>query len=644
MRKQLHLFSFLTLLLLTFQANGQNVSRLVGASPFQDSLWLIDTANFSITHRVAPNPSSGGALTGTNGIARHPGTGAIFVVVKQSGVSGRMLGTIDVTTGLVSMIGNLGDNFSSITFNGNNTLLGVTGDGAATPETVYRIDQTNASKTLLRALGNGADGEVISYNPDDNMVYHWSGNGSIVYEKFDTSGVTVTNIPIIGTTNGETFGSVFIGNNTFLNSNISSSFNKWNADGTVSAQIGGGMPDDIRGMAFYTCVRQLSGTPAYCAGDSTELTVTPAMSYQWTLDGVEIPGATSQTYFASEEGVYSCRVQDVCGTELLTNTITVDENPLPDVTLSGPTSFCTGDTITLSGSSGGSSQWYLNGAEITGETGNTIEVTAAGFYNMTKTNMNGCTDSAAVGISVIENPLPAVDLTVDNESQCFDGALFLFTPSPAGGTYDHPGVGNDAIAGMDAGVGTTTIVYDYVDANGCAGADSVEITVFPHPVSSVTPSATDACVYDGLITLTGNPSGGTFFGNGVTGSDFDPADTDVEMGNNDVFYFYQDANGCLDTSLAVIAVDSCLSVSELDNLGFEAYPNPASETIRIVVNASIDQGMTLSLVDMTGKTVQTAAVAGNETEVSVGNLHSGAYWVRLEHASGVVTRKIVVLH
>jgi hypothetical protein len=338
------------------------------------------------------------------------------------------------------------------------------------------------------------------------------------------------------------------------------------------------------------------------------------------------------------------RVQDVCGTALLTNTIMVDENPLPNVALNGPTSFCAGDTIVLTGSSGGTSQWYLNGAAISGENNDTLLVSAPGIYNMTKTNLNGCTDSAAVAITVVENQLPVVALFVDDLTQCDQGALFQFIASPAGGTYNHPSVINNAITGADVGVGTTTIVYDYTDANGCAGMDSVAITVYPKPVATITPSATDACVYDGLITLSVSPAGGILGGNGVSGSSFDPSDASVEIGDNDVLYFYEDANGCSDTAAVTIVVDSCLSVSELSAVSFEAYPNPATETIRIVVSQSSDAQMTLALIDVTGKTVKTETLAGNETEISVGELRSGAYWIRLEHASGVTTRKILVLH
>lgn len=54
-------------------------------------------------------------------------------------------------------------------------LYGVTGDGAATPESLFVIDQTDASTTFFMALGNGEDGEAIGYNPADGRLYHASG-------------------------------------------------------------------------------------------------------------------------------------------------------------------------------------------------------------------------------------------------------------------------------------------------------------------------------------------------------------------------------------------------------------------------------------------------------------------------------------
>ncbi|HEY4548588.1 MAG TPA: PEP-CTERM sorting domain-containing protein [Pedomonas sp.] len=54
-------------------------------------------------------------------------------------------------------------------------LYGVTGDGATTPESLFVINQSDASSTFFMALGNGDDGETIAYNPNDGLMYHASG-------------------------------------------------------------------------------------------------------------------------------------------------------------------------------------------------------------------------------------------------------------------------------------------------------------------------------------------------------------------------------------------------------------------------------------------------------------------------------------
>lgn len=224
-----------------------------GFSPFQDSVWTIDSVNnYAIIERRAPT-LPGFMVTGVNGAAKNPLTGQIYAIAKVSGVSGRVLCIFNPADATMTQLGNLGDNFASITFSPTGQLFGVTGNGATVPETLYDINPTDASKTLLTPLGNGADGEVICYNPDDNMIYHWSGNGTVVYEKIlPVSPYTITNIPIIGTTSGETFGAAYIGNNKFLISNISSSFNIITTSGAWGAAFGS-TPDDLRGLPFANC-------------------------------------------------------------------------------------------------------------------------------------------------------------------------------------------------------------------------------------------------------------------------------------------------------------------------------------------------------------------------------------------------------
>lgn len=78
-------------------------------------------------------------------------------------------------------------------------LVGVTGDGGSPSETLFVIDQTDASATELMPLGNGTDGETIAYNPNDQLLYHGSGNAgseNVVLESVNLRTGEINNIDI----------------------------------------------------------------------------------------------------------------------------------------------------------------------------------------------------------------------------------------------------------------------------------------------------------------------------------------------------------------------------------------------------------------------------------------------------------------
>ncbi|MBI3240441.1 MAG: hypothetical protein HYZ43_16605 [Flavobacteriia bacterium] len=112
-----------TLVFFAFLAGNSNANaqfpavtpKIYGSSPFQDSLWGIDSTNFSVFQRMGPT-LAGFTITGMNGLAFDPTTYETYIIMKVSGVSGRVLGKIDLTTGVCTQVGNLGDNFSSLTF------------------------------------------------------------------------------------------------------------------------------------------------------------------------------------------------------------------------------------------------------------------------------------------------------------------------------------------------------------------------------------------------------------------------------------------------------------------------------------------------------------------------------------------------
>jgi VCBS repeat-containing protein len=243
-----------------------DTGRLFAVSPFQNVLFELNPLTYlEIGQTTVLLP--GFTVTGVNSTAIQPGTGTTFVILKVSGVSGRVLATFDAATSTATQIGNLGDNFSNLAFTPDGTLYGVTGDGASVPETLYTIDPTTAVPTFFMTLGNGADGEIIAYNPDDDLMYHSSGNGTVVFESINLFTQVITNIsPSLGT--GEIFHLRYIGNSTFLSVDIGSRLGTVTTAGVFTPLVSG-LSDDFRGFAY-------DGFIPYNGTEDTPLTITSA--------------------------------------------------------------------------------------------------------------------------------------------------------------------------------------------------------------------------------------------------------------------------------------------------------------------------------------------------------------------------------
>ena len=127
-----------------------------------------------------------------------------------------------------------------------------------------------------------------------------------------------------------------------------------------------------------------NGDTTLCPGNSIDLSSTFADTYQWMLDGINIPGANSQTYNATEGGVYSVTaVSGNCvSTSLDFNIIEI----VPTITSAGnEVIICPGGSIDLTSSIADSYQWSLNGVDIPGATSQTYTATLAGAYAVTTT-------------------------------------------------------------------------------------------------------------------------------------------------------------------------------------------------------------------------------------------------------------------
>ena len=75
---------------------------------------------------------------------------------------------------------------------------------------------------------------------------------------------------------------------------------------------------------------------------------------------------------------------------------------------------------------------------------------------------------------------------------------------------------------------------------------------------------------------------------------------------------------------------------------FLLYPNPATESVTIKLENSVEQNQSLSIIDITGKLVSQIDVSNTSTRIDVSKLRKGVYFVTLISPKGQKTRKLVV--
>ncbi|MEQ8563041.1 MAG: GEVED domain-containing protein [Cytophagales bacterium] len=219
-------------------------------------------------------------------------------------------------------------------------------------------------------------------------------------------------------------------------------------------------------------------------------------------------------------------------------------NAKPNVTHNNVQDLCEDDgVLALSGAS--PSGGIYSGTAISGNNFDP-QISGIGVFGITYsyTDINGCFDSVQFSISV--NALPTVNLSgIPNLCES-DNPIVLSGGSPSGGLYSGPGVNNGILDPAIVGSGVIAISYDYTDASGCTNSASQNITITAKPNVTFNTS-TNFCEGDPVVNLSGGqPVGGTYLGNGVSGSTFNPISAGT--GTHLIQYAFQDINGCSDTA------------------------------------------------------------------------------------------------
>lgn len=274
------------------------------------------------------------------------------------------------------------------------------------------------------------------------------------------------------------------------------------------------------------------GTPSFCAGDTIFLTTTEEFeSYLWTNTG-----DTTRTTYAVETGFYTVTVTDTngCSATSPENLITVNVNPTPTTTPDGIVEICDGDTLTITSVEAESYLW------TTGDTTQAIQVTAAGTYNVTATDNNGCTGSSS-DVTVIVNQPPSPVINANGPINFCDGGEVTLSTSQEYTTYQwSTGASGQSITVNQSGDYTVTVT----DSTGCATAsDETSVTVFATPQPSVSINGPQQFCFGDSVVLTATSGYNSYqWSNGAT------AESITVYTSGSFTVSVTDENGCTGTS------------------------------------------------------------------------------------------------
>ena len=149
----------------------------------------------------------------------------------------------------------------------------------------------------------------------------------------------------------------------------------------------------------------ITGNSTICQGSSTTLTATGANTYNWST------GDNTASVSINAFGIYTVTGTSTEGCSNTAN-VTVLVSQLPQITITGETDICAGESTTLTANGGDIYLWS------NGSTDNTLTVNLAGIYQVIGYNAAGCSNMADATVSVWQ---PATsEFTVECPDPCYE--------------------------------------------------------------------------------------------------------------------------------------------------------------------------------------------------------------------------------
>ncbi len=297
-------------------------------------------------------------------------------------------------------------------------------------------------------------------------------------------------------------------------------------------------------------------TVSYISGAACNVGGTLENTYALTV----IPDMTGSGNYTLNLVNSSGSVTDACGNIAPTHTLNFNIAG-PTVSMTPATSsYCVSGSVVLN-ASGASTYVWSPASGLSATTGNSVTASPSATTTYTVVgNTAGCTDAKTSTITV--NPAPVIGITQSPlGTQCAGTAVTLTASSSIPGSsyaWSNSG-GTSSITVSPSSTTTYTVTVTSPAPASCPNTATYTVNINPLPTVTLTPF-TAICTNASSFTLSnGSPVGGTYTGTGVSGGTFNPATSGA--GSFPITYTYTDGNGCTNSDVENITVNSAPVVS-----------------------------------------------------------------------------------
>ncbi len=310
---------------------------------------------------------------------------------------------------------------------------------------------------------------------------------------------------------------------------------------------------------------------------------------------------------------------NACGSASQNTTVTV--LPIPVINAGPDFSVCQGASATLTATGTGFLTWttpnVTNGVAFVPATTATYNVVATGF--------NNCTNSDQVTVTVLA--LPDVNAGAD-QTICSGESVTL----NGEGAVSYQWTGGAANGVAFAPSTTATYSVTGTGVNGCENTDQVTVVV------NATPVATISVVND--VTLAATPAGMNYqWINCASGTDAPNGSTAnfTAIANGSYAVIVTSAEGCSDQSDCEV-IDA-VGLDQIAAIAMSVNPNPTAGDLTI--NMPTELTAQAQVFDAQGKLVLDASNVSNGSVLSLVNMTTGVYMVRITADNSVQTFRVV---